>query len=189
MTTHHHPTTTCLNCQTKDEKIRRLSWNPLLQMYRAPGLEDAITSLPTNTTYSVIVCDIDKMKAINSATGNHFQTDRYLAAGLKVRDGEIAGQLHDKGDEFCFILNESSRHEDSNPDAFVARISRQLAGQPLTISERYYLAAAQGCHVSQARLSATFAVRGGVAADDILDAIEQCSSEVLLMKARRDGQR
>jgi len=182
-----HPTTTCPNCQTKDATIRRLSWNSALDMYRAPGLEDAIATLPDTTTYTVIVCDIDRMKAINTATGNHMQTDRYLAAGLKVRQGEIAGQLHDKGDEFCFILDEQSRHEDADPDAFVARIGRQLAGQPLTISERYRLAAAQGCHVSQARLSATFAVRSGVAADGIREAIEQCSSDVLLMKAERDA--
>lgn len=182
-----HPTTTCSDCQAKDEKIRKLSWNTTLDMYRAPGLEDTIANLSPATSYSVIVCDIDKMKAINSATGNHFQTDRYLAAGLAVRDGEIAGQLHDKGDEFVFILDETSRGVDADAHAFVARIARQLAGQPLSISERYVLAAAQGCHVSQAKLSATFAVQSSVAAHEVLEAIETLSSEVLLMKARREA--
>ena len=106
-------------------------------------------------------------------------------AGLKVRDGEIAGRIH--GDEVVYILDEHSRDEAPDAHAFVARIARQLAGQPLSISERYVLAAAQGVHVSQAKLSATFATQSGVAAHEILTAIETLSSDVLLMKSRRDA--
>ena len=186
--THTHSTTACPECQAKNEKIRRLSWNSTLDMYRAPGLDDAIAALPTNTHYTLVLCDIDRMKAINSATGSYDQTDRYLAAGLKVRNGEIAGQIHDKGDEFLFILDEQSRDEPPDAHAFIARIGRQLAGQPLTISERYALAAAQCVHVSQARLSATFSTPMSVAQHEILEAIETLSREVLLAKKRRDAQ-
>lgn len=177
---HEHSTTTIDDLHAT---IARLRWNDELDMYNNAGLREAIRQLPEGR-YTVVFCDIDKMKAINSATRSHCQTNRYLRAGLARRHGEIAGQLY--GDEFVYILDEAQRRDDDSPEAFVAYISRQLAGQPLTISERYHLAAAQGCHVSQARLSATFAVRSGVAADAIFDAIEQCSSEVLLMKARRD---
>src|SRR5207244_5192372 len=136
------------------------------------GIREAILQLPEGH-YTVVFADIDRLKALNSATGSHCKTNRYLAACLAVRHGEIAGQLY--GDEIVYILDENSRYEDAHPDAFVARIARQLAGQPLTISERYVLAAAQGCHVSEARLSATFAVRSGVMAGAVLDAVVACS--------------
>src|SRR5689334_6527455 len=96
----HH----CPDCERKDQTIRRLGWNTMLDMYRPGGFELAVEQLDPAKTYTVVLCDIDKMKAINSATGNHAKTDRYLAAGLRVRDGEIAGQVHDKGDEFAFVL-------------------------------------------------------------------------------------
>jgi GGDEF domain-containing protein len=194
---HIHSTTTCPDCQAKDEKIRRLSWSPALQMYRAAGLEDAIANLDPTKTYMVALCDIDRMKAINSATNNHVQTDRYLAAGLAVREGEIAGQMHDKGDEFVFIVDEHSlehsapadpeRRHINSAESFVDRIARQLAGQPLLQSERYALAAAQHCHVSDAKLSATFATETGVSAGQVYAAIERLSSGVLKLKAERDS--
>lgn len=165
--------------------IDKLRWNPALNLLRAAGLDDAIATLSTDTTYTIILADIDRLKIINSATGNHLQTDRYLRAGLAVRHGEIAGQLHDCGDEICFVLDDQARDTETDPDAFVARISRQLAGQPLTISERYLLAAAQGCHVSEAKLSATFATMPGVRAHDVWSAIEALSREVLAKKAAR----
>lgn len=166
--------------------ITSLRWNSTLNLLRAAGLDEAITTLP-KATYIVVLCDIDRLKTINAVTGNHCQTDRYLRAGLAVRKGEIAGQLHDCGDEIAFILPSGSRGRATNPDAFVARIARQLAGQPLTISERYALAAAQGVPVERARLSATFATQSGVAAADVPAAIEALSCQVLAMKAKRDG--
>jgi GGDEF domain-containing protein len=182
---HTHPTTTCPDCRAKDETIRMLRWNPTLNMLRAAGFDEAIRRLPDTTTYTVVLCDVDRMKAINDATGNHVQTDRYLAAGFAVRRGEIAGQLHDKGDEFGFILDEQSRDTETDAHAFVARIARQLAGQPLIQSERYALAAAQGVHVSEARLSATFATRSGLTAAQVPGVIEVLSKEVLELKGAR----
>lgn len=164
--------------------IRRLHRNESLDMLNSAGLAEAIRNLPDTTTYTVVLCDIDRLKVINSATGNHLQTNRYLAAGLSVRYGEIAGQLF--GDEFCFILDDQARNDETNPGAFVARIARQLAGQPLTIGERYLLAAAQDCHVSQARLSATFACASGVSAAQVAQTVEALSCDVLSQKAQRD---
>lgn len=167
--------------------IQTLRWNPVLKMYRAAGLDEAIRTLPTDATYTVVLCDIDRLKTINAVTGNHMQTDRYLRAGLKVRAGEIAGQLHDQGDEIAFILHDHSQGKTTNPAAFVARIARQLAGQPLTIGERCALAAAQHVPIDAARLSATFATLNGVAADGVPAAIEALSCQVLALKAQRDG--
>lgn len=181
---HTHSTTTCQDCQAKDDLIRRLSWNEGLGMLTSAGLHQAIGALPSDTTYTVVFADIDRLKTLNTATGNHLRTNRYLRAGLAVRDGEIAGQL--LGDEIVFILDEHSRDEDAHPDAFVARIARQLAGQPLTISERYALASAQGCSLDQARLSATFATQSGVSAGQVQRAIEALSCDVLRLKAERD---
>jgi len=178
---HTHSTTTI---EELHATIRRLSWNTELNMLNGAGLREAIRQLAPGR-YTIVFCDIDKMKAINSATGSHCQTNRYLCAGLARRAGEISGQLY--GDEFVYIIDEATRRDDDTPDAFVAFISRQLAGQALTISERYALAAAHGCHVSQARLSATFAVCSGVCAEHVMAAIEQCSSDVLLQKAERDA--
>jgi len=170
--------------QEQQALIRRLSWHPTLNMLNSAGLHEAIRTLPTDTTYTVAFADVDRLKDINRATGNHMQTNRYLAAGLQVRDGEIIGQF--LGDEFVAIIDEHSRDEDANPDAFVARIARQLAGQPLTVSERYALAAAQGCAVEDARLSATFSTMSGVRAGDVMQAIEWLSKDVLAMKQERD---
>ncbi len=177
----HHPTTTIEELYAT---IRRLRWNDELGMLNSAGLHEAIRQLPTGQ-YTVVFADIDRLKTLNSATGSHCKTNRYLAAGLAVRSGEIAGQLY--GDEIVFILDENSRDEQADPHAFVARIAHQLAGQTLTISERYALAAAQGCHVSDAKLSATFATQSSVAVHEIPEAIEALSSEVLLMKKERDA--
>jgi GGDEF domain-containing protein len=164
--------------------IQRLRWNPTLDMLNQAGLMEEIRTLPAGS-YTVVYCDIDRLKTLNNVTGNHFQTNRYLASGLAVREGELAGQMF--GDEFVFIIDEHSRGEDAQPDAFVARIARQLAGQPLTVSERYALAAAQGVPVEQARLSATFATASGVSAGQVIRTIEQLSRDVLQLKAERDA--
>lgn len=182
---HTHPTTTCPHCQTLVEKLRAAHWSPFLNMYNQSGLIDAITELDPAVTYTVVFADVDRLKAINNATGGHLATNRYLAAAMQVRAGELAAQF--LGDEFVFILDERSRNEESHADAFVARIARQLAGQPLLQSERYALAAAQGCHVSDAKLSATFATQSGVSAGQVLRAIEQLSRDVLTLKAQRDA--
>lgn len=182
--------TCCTDCQSKDEVIRRLRWSPTLNMLNSAGLHEAIRTLPTDTTYTVVFADIDKLKDLNRATGNHLRTNRYLTAGLQVRDSEIAGQL--LGDEFIFIVSEHTpggqRRRGHSANAFVARIARQLAGQPLTVSERYALAAAQRCPVEAARLSATFSAMSGVRAGDVMDAIEWLSSDVLRLKAERDSE-
>jgi hypothetical protein len=87
-----------------------------------------------------------------------------------------------------YIQDEQYRRDDDDPETFVAFIARQLAGQPLIQSERYALAAAQGCHVSEARLSATFATRSGLTAAQVPGVIEVLSKEVLELKgARADG--
>lgn len=178
------PAALLLLIQEKQALIRRLSYNDSLKMLTPAGLSEAIRTLPYGV-YTVVFADIDRLKVLNGVIGNHFQTNRYLAAGLAVRKSEIAGQLF--GDEFVFLLDERSRNQATDPAAFVARIARQLAGQPLTISERYALAAAQHCPVAQAKLSATFATQSGVAADGVIAAIEQLSCQVLAMKKVRDG--
>lgn len=157
----------------QQETIRRLSWNSELNMHNAAGLRDAIAGL-SPIAYTVVLCDIDRLKAINAATGSHVQTNRYLRDELRVRKGEIAGQLY--GDEFLFILA-----DECDPAAFCARIGRQLADQPLTYSERSMLEAVAG---HGARLSATFAYQTHVT--DIWTAIEQLSADVLAQKAVRD---
>lgn len=182
----HH---SCPDCQAKDALIRQLQWNEGLGMLNSAGLQQALQTLDPHATYTVVFADIDRLKTLNSATGNHMRTNRYLRAGLAVRDGEIAGQL--LGDEIVFIIGEHSapggRRKRDGADAFIARIARQLAGQPLTISERYALAAAQGCHVSQAKLSATFAAQSGVSAGQVPHVIEALSCQVLALKAERDA--
>lgn len=190
MDTYPYSTDLIVDMQTEITMLRAqnqaLRWNSTLNLLRAAGLDEHIRTLP-DATYTIVLADIDRLKTINAVTGNHCQTDRYLRAGLAVRKGEIAGQLHDCGDEIAFILPATTRNQATDPDAFVARIARQLAGQPLTISERYALAAAQGVPVERAKLSATFATQSGVAAGGVMAAIEQLSCQVLAMKKVRDG--
>jgi GGDEF domain-containing protein len=148
-----------------------MRWNVDLGMLSRAGLDDAIDRLPP-ALYTVVFCDIDRLKAINSATRSHFQTNRYLRVGLEVRSGEIAGQL--LGDEIVFILAAGA-----DVAAFVRRIRRQLRAQPLTQEERRRLIIAGG----DGRLSATFAYRERVSA--IWPAIEACSVDVLTQKEQR----
>lgn len=166
----------CSTCATKDQEIRRLSWNESLSMYNQAGGLRAIEQLPSGA-YAVVFCDIDHLKALNAATGNHIQTNRYLAAGLKVRAGEIAMQF--LGDEFVFVLGRARGAAD--PAAFVQRLSRQLAQQPLTPAEQAVLLRL----AATPNLSATFAWRAGVPKLEIQATIERLSIEVLAQKARR----
>lgn len=161
----------CTHCAELERRIQALRWNTSLDMLNQAGLMDAIERLEDGA-YTVVFCDIDRLKAINSATGSHAQTNRYLREGLRVRVGEIAGQLY--GDEVVFILSAG------DADAFIQRIARQLAEQPLTDSERSALA-----FYGARRLSATFASRTQVHKQDIARAIEDCSIDVLAQKARR----
>lgn len=170
----HFTTAFCPDCRSKDDTIARLSaqitrdsWNPTLKMYRASGLHAAIERLPNTTTYTVVICDINDMHGINGATGSWDQTDVYLANGMAVRAGEIAGQLHQKGDEFCFILDDQARDHETDPYGFVGRITCQLASQPIPIT-------------------ATFATMNGVTAAQVMRTIEKLSCEVLSLKAQRD---
>ena len=162
----------CPICHTLEARIAALAWNDELGMYNRAGLMDAIERLAPGV-YTVVFCDIDRLKAINTATGSHVQSNRYLRDGLRVRAGEIAGQLY--GDEIVFILK-----GDADAQAFIGRIARQLAQQRLTTAEQRALLLASG----QAHLSATFASRTATAAT-IRQAIEACSVDVLAQKARR----
>lgn len=149
-----------------------MSWNEDLGMLSRAGLMDAIDKLDDGV-YTIVFADVDHLKALNSATGNHVQSNRYLKKGLEVRAGEIAGQL--LGDEIVFVLA-----GDAHPDRFVQRIRKQLAGQMLTAKERLRLIEAGG----DGRLSATFAwtkaTKGAIPA-----AIEACSINVLAQKEAR----
>ena len=158
---------------TQSRRIESLIWNDDLSMYNQAGVRDAINRLVPGT-YTVVFCDINRLKTINSITQSHVQTNRYLRDGLRVRQGEIAGQLY--GDEFLFILPE---HADAA--GFCARIARQLAQQPLTHTERIALEMVDGVG---ARLSATFAYER---CEDVWQAVERLSANVLQQKAKRDA--
>ena len=155
-----------------EQRITALTWNDELAMLSQAGLQDAIEQLPGGV-YTVIFADVNRLKAINSATGSHVQTNRYLRDGLRVRRGELAGQLF--GDEFLFILPHGA-----DAAGFCARLTRQLASQPLSQSERMALEAFDG---PNARLSATFAWE---VTSDVRAAVERLSRDVLAQKAARD---
>lgn len=178
-TTLTHEYAACTACQAMEQESRRLraeiarlEWDETIAMYNAAGGYRAIDALPDGE-YALVFCDIDYLKTINGATGNHVQTNRYLAEGLRVRAGEIAIRL--MGDEFLFVLGSSRGYAD--PASFAARLAHQLAAQPLTDRERSRLPSGV--------LSATFAWRAGVARRDIRAAIELLSADVLAQKESR----
>lgn len=168
-----HPEELLKLIRQQEQRIAALTWNDELSMLSQAGLHDAIAQLDPGA-HTVVFADINRLKTINSATGSHTQTNRYLRDGLRVRRGELAGQY--LGDEFIFILP-----EDADAAGFCARITRQLAAQPLSQYERAALESLDGPH---ARLSATFAWK---VACDIWAAVERLSREVLAQKAKRDG--
>ena len=92
-----HLTTTI---EELEATISRLRWDTSFGMLNPAGLHEAIRQLPEGQ-YTVIFADVDHMKHINSATGSHCKTDRYLTAGLKVREGEIAGRIHGDDHDVC----------------------------------------------------------------------------------------
>lgn len=158
----------------QNQRIQSLIWNDQLSMLNNAGLHDAIDQLPNSEVYTVIFCDINRLKVMNTITGSHIQTNRYLRDGLRVRRGEIAGQF--LGDEFVFVLPEGA-----DAAAFCARITRQLAEQPLSHAERTALELIDG---PGARLSATFAY---AESSDVWHTVEQLSRDVLAQKAQRDA--
>ena len=175
----YHNFNICATCQAMVAEngrlrveITRLEWDETIGMLNAAGGFRAINALPDGR-YALVFCDIDYLKQINSATGNHMQTNRYLMSGLRVRRGEIAIRL--MGDEFLFILTDGRGYAD--PVGFVERLTHQLAEQPLTAAERAGLPGGA--------LSATFAWRASVKRADIRAAIERLSAAVLAQKAAR----
>ncbi len=156
----------------QEQRIAALTWNDDLAMLSQAGVRDAIAQLDPDQ-YTVVFADVNRLKAINSATGSHVQTNRYLRDGFRVRRGELAGQY--LGDEFLFILP-----GDADAAGFCSRITRQLASQPLSQAERMALEAFDGLG---ARLSATFAWE---VTSDVWATVERLSRDVLALKARRD---
>ena len=166
----------------RDQRIRdleaenaRLRHNEYLSMLNSAGLMHAIDHLP-EARYVLVFADVDKMKAINTATGGHGTTDRHLAAGLQVRDTEIAGQL--RGDEIVFILD-----EDTNAPAFIARIGAQLRRQRLDPAARRSLLLATG----RPHITVTAAWRAGVLPSEMRAVLDELSVEVLALKQARDS--
>ncbi len=157
--------------RARDARIEALAWNDDLGMLTQAGLRDAISAL-LPATYTIIFADINRLKTINTITGSHIQTNRYLRDGLRVRRGELAGQF--LGDEFVFILPAAA-----DAAAFCSRISRQLASQPLSQAERQALELIDG---PGARLGATFAWHES---SDVWRAVEALSRDVLTKKAAR----
>jgi GGDEF domain-containing protein len=174
----------CTACTLKNQEITQLRarvesmrWCHVLGMLNQAGGYDAIDAL-ADGEYTIIFCDIDKMKAINTATGNHFSSNRYLTDGLRVRAGEVVFQL--MGDEFVFIVK-------CRAQPLIRRIRRQLASQPLRIEERTALALAKGVALESAKLSATFSAQERVAKHDIRTAIMALAGATLAKKAGRDA--
>lgn len=125
---------------------------------------------------TLVFADVNRLKKINEATGNHMLTNALLRGGFRVRFGEFAWQIY--GDEMGFIIW-------GDGYAFVRRLTRQLAAQPLTLVQRRVIAEADGVPVDEAHLSATFAVIAGTR--NIWKALELGSADVLAQKAARDG--
>jgi hypothetical protein len=160
--------------------IAYLCYDPSLGMLNRNGgrLLILLLSLPLLVFggYTLVFADVDRLKQINKATGNHFDTNRLLRAGFRVRFGEIAWQQF--GDEFGFLIRGDGR-------AFCQRIARQLASQALAETQREALAAIEGVDTSEAKLSATYSVYENVRW--IGSALEHCSQDVLRQKAVRDN--
>jgi hypothetical protein len=123
---------------------------------------------------TLIFADVNRLKKINEATGNHLLTNTLLKNGFRVRLGEWAWQIF--GDEFGFVIWGDGK-------AFVGRLSRQLAAQPLNDAQRQVLMDADGVDY----LSATFSVVTNVR--HIGRALQRGSQDVLAQKAERDGRR
>ncbi len=152
-----------------------LCYDPSLGMANRSGgrLLAIVLALPCLLFGATLVfADVNRLKKINEATGNHMLTNALLRGGFRVRLGEWAWQIY--GDEIGFIIW-------GDGQAFKVRISRQLAAQPLTEMQRRVLMDADGVDY----LSATFSIVTNVR--HIGRALERGSREVLAQKAQRDA--
>jgi GGDEF domain-containing protein len=155
--------------------VTSMGRNPFLDMLNQAGFLHAIDALP-DRLYTLVFCDVDKMKAINTATGCHQKTDAYLRAGFRVRAGEVAGQIH--GDELAFILDEPA-----DAMGFERRIRAQLRAVRLGVEERRKLLTAG----TNPYISATFAHKRALRPAEMRAALDELSIDVLTQKARRDA--
>lgn len=168
-----------LECE--NARLQRLNatlrWNPFLGMLNQAGLMHTIDTLPDDRLYTLVFCDVNKMKALNTATGCHQKTDAYLKAGFRVRAGEIIAQLH--GDELAAILEEPA-----NAQGFEMRLRRQLRDVRLGTEERRALLNAG----ARPYITAMFAHARGLRPSELRAALDTLSMDVLAQKARRDAQ-
>jgi hypothetical protein len=156
-----------------------LCYDPSLGMFNRSGgrLLALIMAVPCLLIGATLVfADVNRLKKINEATGNHLLTNKLLKGGFRVRRGEFAWQIY--GDELGFLIW-------GNGVALVARLTRQLADQPLTLVQRRVIADADHVDIDAACLSATFAIVTNVR--HIGRALSAGSADVLKQKAQRDG--
>lgn len=152
-----------------------LCYDPSLGMFNRSGgrLLTIVLALPCLLFGATLVfADVNRLKKINEATGNHMLTNSLLRGGFRVRLGEFAWQIF--GDEMGFIIW-------GDGPAFVARLARQLAEQELTPVQRQVLIDVDGVD----HLSATFSIVTNVR--NIGRALERGSQDVLAQKANRDA--
>ncbi len=156
-----------------------LCYDPSLGMFTRAGgrLLVIVLALPCLLFGATLIfADVNRLKKINEATGNHMLTNVLLRGGFRVRPGEFAWQVF--GDEFGFIIW-------GDGAAVVARLTRQLAAQELTDRQRLVIALADGVAIEDARLSATFSVP--IKTRNIGKALERGSKDVLAQKKQRDS--
>ncbi len=152
-----------------------LCYDPSLGMFNRSGgrLMAVLLALPCLLFGATLIfADVNRLKKINEATGNHLLTNALLKGGFRVRFGECAWQVF--GDEFGFIIW-------GDGQAFIQRIARQMATQPLNMAQRRVLLDTDGVDY----LSATFAIIPNVR--QINTALRRGSAEVLAQKAKRDA--
>ncbi len=158
-----------------------LCYDPSLGMFTRAGgrLLVLVLALPCLLFGATLVfADVNRLKLINNATGSHMLTNVLLRGGFRVRPGEFAWQIF--GDEIGFIIW-------GDGQAFVARLTRQLATQELTDAQRAVIATADGVAIEDAKLSATFSAP--IKTRNIGRALECGSKDVLAQKAQRDAGR
>jgi GGDEF domain-containing protein len=169
-----------LSLEIENNRLRQVNekmrWNPFLGMLNQAGFMHAIDGLNPNNLYTLLFCDVNKMKALNTATGCHQKTDAYLRAGFQVRTGEIAGQIH--GDELAFVLEEPA-----NAAGFVQRLRNQLRSVRLGNEERRALVNAG----ARPYITAMFSFKRGLRPCEMRAALDELSGDVLSQKARRDA--
>jgi len=156
-----------------------LCYDPSLGMFNRSGgrLLAIILAVPCLLIGATLVfADVNRLKKINEATGNHLLTNKLLKGGFRVRRGEWAWQIY--GDELGFLIWGDGAQ-------LVARLTRQLAAQPLTLVQRRVIADADHVCVECACLSATFAIVTDVR--HIGRALSIGSADVLAQKAERDA--